>query len=134
MMKVVAGIILVGVAVGFSGVLGGGSAGTTEEAAEAAYASATESHAAARGAAAAVSTGPTPEICSRILTEFANGHVGDPEDRNQPPSVAAVNHARQVEVQRRLETAGCTSAYMDANGEAIMELVNRGRSPSEQIR
>jgi hypothetical protein len=130
-------IVLLGVGLGFSGLLGGEEDVSTEAAADAAFASATAAHASAAATASSLraeATGPTPQICARIMTNLLNRHIGDPEDRNPSTSVAAANHAASVAAQQQLMEAGCTSDYMSANGEAINEIVNRGRSPSQQVR
>lgn len=138
MIKTAAAIVLVGVAVGFSGVLdtlGGGGHGAAPAVTSTANATAVDPAANdSEQAQPAAQSGPTPEICSRLLIQYANGQIGAPEDRNPSTAVAAANHARQTAYQQRLEGAGCTAAYMDANGEAILELVNRGRSGSEIVR
>ncbi len=132
-----AAIILFGVAVGFSGLLGGEESVSTEAAADTAFAAATTSHASAAASASSVraqANVPTPQICARIMTGLLNRTIGDPDARNPAPHVAAANEASSLAAQRQLAQAGCTSDYIDANSDAIMELVNRGRPPEQHVR
>jgi hypothetical protein len=132
-----AAIILLGVAIGFSGLLGGEESVSTEAAADAAFAAATTSHASAAATASSLrapANGPTPEICARIMTQLLNRTIGDPDARNPAPHVAAANKASSLAAERQLLAAGCTSEYIDTNSDAIMELVNRGRPPEQHVR
>jgi len=131
-----AAIILLAVAIGFSGLLGGEESVSTEAAADAAVASETAPHASAAATASSVGAQanvPTPEICARIMTESLNRTIGDPDARNPAPYVAAANEASSLAAERQLAEAGCTSDYIDANSDAIMELVNRGRPPAQHV-
>lgn len=128
-----AAIILLAVAIGFSGLLSGEESVSTEAAADAAVASETAPHASAASSVGAQANVPTPEICARIMTESLNRTIGDPDARNPAPHVAAANEASSLAAERQLAEAGCTSDYIDANSDAIMELVNRGRPPEQHV-
>jgi hypothetical protein len=122
-----AAIILLAVAIGFSGLLSG------EESVSSEVASETASHASAASSVGAQANVPTPEICARIMAESLNRTIGDPDARNPAPYVAAANEASSLAAERQLAEAGCTSDYIDANSDAIMELVNRGRPPEQHV-